>query len=163
MRAFVPGKPFDSGRAKAERQRIDVRAIETATAMLLHAIGEDPSRSGLVDTPARVARAYAEVFAGLHEDPTVHLDRTFDGESDRGLVLQTAIPFYSVCEHHLVPFFGKGHIGYIPNQDKPRLVGLSKLARLLRGYAARPQIQERLTAQVADAIMAKLKPYGVSW
>ena len=139
--------PFDHARAEA------------AVRELLIAIGEDPDREGLVDTPARVARAYAENFAGLHGDPTVVLERTF-AEGHRELVLVRDIPIYSTCEHHLVPFYGKAHIAYIPGRDG-RVTGLSKLARLADMYAKRPQVQERLTTQVADALVNKLDPQAV--
>ncbi|GAA1942181.1 GTP cyclohydrolase I FolE [Amycolatopsis minnesotensis] len=125
---------------------------------LLLAVGEDPDRTGLRDTPARVARAYREMFAGLYEEPDHVLDRTFD-ESHQELVLVTDIPLYSCCEHHLVPFHGVAHVGYIPN-SQGRVTGLSKLARLVDLYAKRPQVQERLTSQVADALMRKLQPRG---
>jgi GTP cyclohydrolase IA len=126
---------------------------------LLIAVGEDPDREGLRDTPARVARAYEEIFQGLYSDPDDVLDRTFD-EHHQELILVKDIPMFSVCEHHLVPFHGVAHVGYIPNTDG-RVTGLSKLARLVDLYARRPQVQERLTAQVADALRRKLEPRGV--
>ena len=132
---------------------------EAAVRELLIAVGEDPDREGLVETPARVARAYAEVFAGLHEDPKVHLEKSFS-ENHRELVLVRDIPIYSTCEHHLVPFYGVAHIGYIPGQDG-KVTGLSKLARVADMYAKRPQVQERLTAQIADAIVEKLDASAV--
>ncbi len=122
-------------------------------------MGEDPDREGLRDTPARVARAYAEIFAGLYIDPDSVLDKTFD-EQHRELVLVKDIPIFSSCEHHLVPFHGLAHVGYIPGETG-RVTGLSKLARVVDLYARRPQVQERLTAQVADAIVRKLDPRGV--
>jgi GTP cyclohydrolase I len=122
-------------------------------------VGEDPDREGLRDTPARVARAYAEIFAGLYVDPDSVLDKTFD-EQHRELVLVKDIPIFSSCEHHLVPFHGVAHVGYIPGENG-RVTGLSKLARVVDLYARRPQVQERLTAQVADAIVRKLDPRGV--
>ncbi|GGC76215.1 GTP cyclohydrolase I FolE [Hoyosella rhizosphaerae] len=134
-----------------------VRA-EAAVRELLLAVGEDPTRPGLADTPARVARAYAELFAGLHTDPDAVLDTTFDEGHDE-LVLVKDIPMYSTCEHHLVPFHGVAHVGYIPGATG-RVTGLSKLARVVDLYAKRPQVQERLTSQVADAMMRKLEPRG---
>ncbi|MBB5165193.1 MAG: cyclohydrolase [Mycobacterium sp.] len=135
-----------------------VRA-EAAVRELLIAIGENPERQGLVDTPARVARAYREMFAGLYVDPDDVLNTTFDEEHDE-LVLVKDIPMYSTCEHHLVSFHGVAHVGYIPGVDG-RITGLSKLARVVDLYAKRPQVQERLTGQVADAMMRKLDPRGV--
>jgi GTP cyclohydrolase I len=132
---------------------------EKAIRELLLACGEDPERDGLKETPARVARAYHEMFAGLYTEPDSVLDRTFD-ESHEELVLVTDIPMYSSCEHHLVPFHGVAHVGYIPNAGG-KVTGLSKLARLVDLYAKRPQVQERLTSQVADAIVRKLEPRGV--
>ncbi|SFK77250.1 GTP cyclohydrolase I [Amycolatopsis sacchari] len=137
----------------------DQARAEKAVRELLLAVGEDPDRDGLRDTPARVARAYQEMFAGLYTDPDSVLDRTFD-ESHEEMVLVTDIPIYSTCEHHLVPFHGVAHVGYIPN-GQGKVTGLSKLARLVDLYAKRPQVQERLTSQVADALERKLKPRGV--
>lgn len=137
----------------------DVARAEKAVRELLIACGEDPDREGLRETPARVSRAYREMFAGLHTDPDVVLDKTFD-ESHEELVLVTDIPMYSTCEHHLVPFHGVAHVGYIPDEHG-RVTGLSKLARLVDLYAKRPQVQERLTSQIADALERKLKPRGV--
>ncbi|MDO5732052.1 GTP cyclohydrolase I FolE [Corynebacterium sphenisci] len=134
----------------------DQERAEAAVRELLLAVGEDPDREGLVETPARVARAYREVFAGLHVDPREVLDKTFD-EDHQELVLVKDIPIYSTCEHHLVPFFGQAHIGYIPGA-RGRVTGLSKLARLVDLYAKRPQVQERLTSQVADALVERLEP-----
>ncbi|MGH3870542.1 MAG: GTP cyclohydrolase I FolE [Pseudonocardiaceae bacterium] len=135
-----------------------VRA-EAAVRELLIACGEDPDREGLRETPARVARAYREMFAGLFLDPDVVLDQTFDEGHDE-LVLVRDIPMYSQCEHHLVPFHGMAHVGYIPNVQG-RVTGLSKLARLVDLYAKRPQVQERLTCQIADALVRRLQPRGV--
>lgn len=132
----------------------DQERAEAAVRELLIAVGEDPDREGLKDTPARVARAYQEVFAGLHSEPTDVLERTF-AEDHQELVLVRDIPIYSTCEHHLVPFYGKAHIGYIPGKSG-HVTGLSKLARLADMYAKRPQVQERLTSQIADALMDKL-------
>ena len=138
---------------------IDLLRIEQAVREILLAIGEDPDRPGLRDTPARVARAYTEVFAGLWQDPGEVLATTFDEDHDE-LVLVKDIPMYSTCEHHLVPFHGVAHIGYIPGDDG-RVTGLSKLARLVEVYARRPQVQERMTSQIADALDGVLKPRGV--
>ena len=136
----------------------DRKRAEAAVRELLLAVGEDPDREGLVETPARVARAYEEVFAGLHVDPTDQLEKTF-AENHRELVLVRDIPIYSTCEHHLLPFHGVAHVSYIPAKDG-RVTGLSKLARLVDVYAKRPQVQERLTSQIADAIMRHLKAQG---
>jgi GTP cyclohydrolase I len=138
---------------------VDARRIEAAVRDILVAIGEDPDRPGLQDTPARVARAYAEIFAGLGQDPAEVLATTFD-ESHDELVLVKDIPMYSTCEHHLVPFHGVAHVGYIPGHDG-RVTGLSKLARLVEVYARRPQVQERMTRQIADSLYEVLKPRGV--
>lgn len=140
------------------QQPVDVERIERAVREILLAIGEDPARDGLLDTPKRVARAYRELFAGLRQDPAAHLERVFEQETD-GVVLVRDIEFFSMCEHHLLPFFGKAHVAYRPNGD--RVVGLSKLARTVDTFARRPQVQERLTAQVADAMMEHLQPAGV--
>lgn len=137
----------------------DRERAEAAVRELLIAVGEDPDREGLVETPARVARAYEEVFAGLREDPKVHLEKSFS-ENHRELVLVRDIPIYSTCEHHLVPFYGEAHIGYIPGPEG-KVTGLSKLARVADMYAKRPQVQERLTAQIADAIVEKLNASAV--
>jgi GTP cyclohydrolase I len=136
----------------------DQARAEAAIRELLIAIGEDPERHGLADTPARVARAYKELFAGLYTDPDSVLDTTFDEQHDE-MVLIKDIPLYSTCEHHLVSFHGVAHVGYIPGEDG-RVTGLSKIARLVDLYAKRPQVQERLTAQIADALMRKLNPRG---
>lgn len=138
--------------------KVDLPRIEAAVREILLAIGEDPDRSGLLDTPKRVAKAYAEVFAGIHQDPADVLGTTFD-IAHQEMVLVKDIPFYSTCEHHLVPFHGTAHVGYIPSADG-RVTGLSKLARLVDIYAKRPQVQERLTSQVADALVEHLKPEG---
>jgi GTP cyclohydrolase I len=137
----------------------DQLRAEAAVRELLLAVGEDPDRQGLRETPARVARAFKEIFAGLYIDPDTVLDTTFDEQHDE-LVLVKQIPMYSTCEHHLVSFHGQAHVGYIPGDDG-RVTGLSKLARVVDLYAKRPQVQERLTGQIADAIMRKLKPRGV--
>ena len=137
---------------------VDQPRIKAAVREILLAIGEDPDRDGLLDTPARVARAYAEMFAGLHQNPADLLGTTFDIDHSE-LVLVKDIPFYSTCEHHLVPFFGHAHIGYIPGADG-KVTGLSKLARLVDLYAKRPQVQERLTTQVIEALEEHLSPTG---
>ncbi|MFB9927368.1 GTP cyclohydrolase I FolE [Amycolatopsis halotolerans] len=141
------------------RPVFDQDRAERAVRELLLACGEDPDRDGLQDTPARVARAYQEMFAGLYTDPDEVLAKTFD-ESHEELVLVTDIPMYSNCEHHLLPFHGVAHIGYIPNGEG-KVTGLSKLARLVDLYARRPQVQERLTSQIADALVRRLEPRGV--
>jgi GTP cyclohydrolase I len=137
---------------------VDQLRIQRAVREILAAIGEDPDRDGLLETPKRVAKAYAEMFAGLHQDAAEVLSTSFDLDHQE-LVLVKDIPFYSTCEHHLVPFHGTAHIGYIPSVDG-RVTGLSKLARLVEVYARRPQIQERLTTQIVDAMMEHLKPKG---
>ena len=137
----------------------DRERAEAAVRELLIAVGEDPDREGLLETPARVARAYAEMFAGLHTEPTDVLNKTFS-ENHQELVRVRDIPIYSTCEHHLVPFFGVAHIGYIPGESG-QVTGLSKLARLVDLFAKRPQVQERLTSQVADALVDKLGAQAV--
>ena len=136
----------------------DATRIESAVREILAGIGEDPDREGLRNTPARVARAYAEMFAGLQQDPETVLATTFNIGHDE-MVLVKDIEVWSCCEHHLVPFTGVAHVGYIPNASG-RITGLSKLARLVDVYAKRPQVQERLTTQVADALMRVLEPRG---
>jgi GTP cyclohydrolase I len=136
----------------------DAGRVEAAVRELLAAIGEDPDRDGLKRTPERVARAYAEQFAGLTVEPDDVLATTFDANHEE-MVLVKDIPLYSTCEHHLLPFHGQAHVGYIPNTDG-RITGLSKLARLVDLYSKRPQVQERLTSQVADALMRRLEPRG---
>jgi GTP cyclohydrolase IA len=138
---------------------IDQDRIARAVREILLAIGEDPDRDGLRDTPARVGRMYAEVFAGLHVDPGAVLTTVFEADHDE-MVLVKDIDVASTCEHHLVPWIGRAHVGYIPN-EKGEITGLSKLARVVDLYARRPQVQERLTAQVADAIESCLAPRGV--
>lgn len=137
---------------------VDHEKIEQAVRMILEAVGENPDREGLLDTPKRVAKFYEEVFAGLHLDPADRLSAIFNEDHDE-LVIVRDIPFHSMCEHHLVPFVGKAHVCYIPAHG--RVVGLSKLARVLEDYARRPQVQERLTSQVADLLMKRLQPQGV--
>lgn len=138
---------------------MDLKKIEEGVRLILEGIGEDPDREGLQKTPARVARMYEECCAGLYEDPAVHFETTFD-EHHEELVIVHDIPFYSLCEHHLAPFFGKAHVAYIPASDG-RICGISKLARLVDVYARRPQVQERLTSQVADTLVKELNPQGV--
>lgn len=137
---------------------VDHARIERAVREILEAVGEDPDRDGLRDTPTRVARMYAEVFRGLHEEPRAHMRTQFEVEH-RELVLVRDIRFYSMCEHHLVPFFGRAHVGYIPGKQG-MLAGLSKFARLVESFAARPQVQERLTSQIAEAIHEELQAHG---
>ena len=140
---------------------VDHERIERAVTEILYDIGEDPERDGLLDTPARVARMYAEVCSGLLEDPSHHLEKTFDvGHDHDELILVKSIPVYSLCEHHLLPFIGEAHVGYIPSSNG-RITGLSKLARIVDGYAKRPQVQERLTTEVADSLQRILEPRGV--
>lgn len=141
------------------RAKIDHRRAAAAVRELLIAVGEDPEREGLRDTPDRVARAYAEMFAGLQQDPAEVLQRTFEIDHDE-LVMVKDIEVYSTCEHHLLPFHGMAHVAYIPGPHH-RVAGLSKLARLVDVFARRPQVQERLTSQVADALMEHLDPRGV--
>lgn len=136
---------------------MNLQQIELAVRQILEGIGEDPDREGLVDTPKRVAKMYAEMFSGLHKDPKEHFETVFQEETEE-LVLVKDIPFYSMCEHHLVPFFGHAHIAYIPRNGK--VTGLSKLARALETVAKRPQLQERLTKTVVDDLMEKLQPHG---
>jgi GTP cyclohydrolase I len=138
--------------------QINTQQIEEAVRLILEAIGEDPNREGLLDTPKRVAKMYAEVFSGLNEDPKEHFKTVF-GEDHEELVLVKDIPFYSMCEHHLVPFFGKAHIAYIPKGGK--VTGLSKLARAVEAVCRRPQLQERITSTIAESIVDSLEPHGV--
>lgn len=153
---FDTDRPLING---VHAPEVDQPRIAAAVREILEAIGEDPTRDGLLDTPDRVARMYAEVCAGLHQDPAEHLMKTFEAGHDE-MVMVRDIPLYSLCEHHLIPFLGKAHVAYIPNETG-RVTGLSKLARLVDGYAKRPQVQERLTRQVADAIENELAPSGV--
>ena len=138
---------------------MDLDRIAKAVREILEAIGEDPDREGLLDTPERVARMYAEVCSGLHEQADTHLQVTFEAGHDE-MVMVRDIPMQSLCEHHMVPFIGRAHVAYIPGDDG-RITGLSKLARLVDAYARRPQVQERLTAQIADEIDNTLQPKGV--
>ncbi|TYP84786.1 GTP cyclohydrolase I FolE [Blastococcus xanthinilyticus] len=153
----IPAEPADQ--LLDPPRGVDLERAAAAVRELLLAVGEDPDRPGLQDTPARVARAYTETFAGLWQDPYEILATTFD-EDHSELVLVKDIPMYSTCEHHLVPFHGVAHVGYIPGSDG-RVTGLSKLARLVEVYARRPQVQERMTSQIADALADVLKPRGV--
>jgi GTP cyclohydrolase I len=137
---------------------IDKKKIREAVRLLLEAIGEDPDRNGLQETPDRVARMYEEIFSHGEEEPRVSLSKRFD-EQHHEVVLVKDIPFFSMCEHHLMPFFGKAHVAYIPNGQ---IVGISKLARVVESFARRPQVQERMTSQIADIINAELKPDGVA-
>ncbi len=138
---------------------VDVDRVQKAVLELLEAIGEDPDRDGLLATPERVASMYEELFSGLHDDPARHLEVTFAADHDE-MVMVRDIPFASLCEHHLVPFLGRAHVAYIPAEDG-RITGLSKLARLVDGFARRLQVQERMTTQIADAIQDVLSPRGV--
>ena len=138
---------------------MDKERIERAVREILEAIGEDPEREGLVDTPKRVARMYEEIFGGLGEDAREHLRVQFADEKHEEMILVRDIPLYSMCEHHLMPFYGKAHVAYIPKKSG-KITGLSKLARTVECFAKRPQVQERLTSQIADAIMETLDPRG---
>ena len=142
-----------------EASPIDTERIERAVREILVAIGEDPDRDGLVRTPLRIAKMYEEIFAGMREDPSHHLTVTFEAEHDE-MVMVRDIPLHSMCEHHLIPFAGRAHVAYIPGADG-RITGLSKIARLVDGFAKRPQVQERLTTQIADALVEVLSPSGV--
>jgi GTP cyclohydrolase I len=152
LHAVTPGDQEPTG-------HVDKPRIERAVREILAAIGEDPERDGLRATPGRIAAMYEEIFSGLHDDPCRHLVTTFEAEHDE-MVMVRDIPLYGICEHHLVPFAGRAHVAYVPGDDG-RITGLSKLARLVDGYAKRPQVQERLTTQIADAMMEALEPLGV--
>lgn len=151
--------PSEPNQQQPAANGVDLERAQAAVRELLIAVGEDPDREGLQETPLRVAKAYQETFAGLYTDPTEVLEKTF-AEDHQELVLVHDIPIYSMCEHHLVPFFGKAHIGYIPGKEG-KVTGLSKLARLADLYAKRPQVQERLTSQIADALVDKLGAQSV--
>jgi GTP cyclohydrolase I len=138
---------------------VDLDRIRKAVREILEAIGEDADRDGLLETPGRVARMYAEICGGLHDDPSKHLTVTFESNHDE-MVMVRDIPLHSICEHHLLPFIGKAHVAYIPGPDG-RITGLSKIARMVEGYSRRPQVQETLTVQVADAMEQTLEPRGV--
>ena len=147
------------GRMSDGAEQVDVARIERAVREILVGIGEDPDREGLLDTPGRVARMFAETMAGLSEEPRDHLTTVFDADHDE-MVMVRDVPFASTCEHHLVPFVGVAHVAYVPGASG-MITGLSKLARLVDGYARRPQVQERLTVQIANAIDSVLAPKGV--
>lgn len=138
---------------------MDKERIQNAVREILIAVGEDPYREGLLETPKRVANMYEEIFAGLTEDPKQHI-KLFNEQSNDEMVIVKDIPFYSMCEHHLLPFFGKAHIGYIPSDNK--IIGLSKLARIVDNFAKKPQVQERLTSDIADFLNDNLQPKGVA-
>lgn len=138
---------------------MDKERIQNAVREILIAVGEDPDREGLVETPKRVANMYEEIFAGLTENPKQHI-KLFNEQSNDEMVIVKDIPFYSMCEHHLLPFFGKAHIGYIPSDNK--IIGLSKLARIVDNFAKKPQVQERLTSDIADFLNDNLQPKGVA-
>ncbi len=140
------------------RLEMDRKKIEEGMCLILDGIGEDAGRPGLIDTPRRVADLYAEIFSGIDQDPMAHLVRV-EGETHEEMVLIKEIPLYSICEHHFLPFAGMAHVAYIP--EGGRIVGLSKIVRVLETYASRPQVQERLTTQVAESIMKGLSPKGV--
>lgn len=139
--------------------RFDIQKLEDAVRLLLEGMGEDPGRSGLKDTPRRVAEMYAEILSGIHEDPETVVDVTFDERHDE-MIMVRDMPLFSLCEHHLLPFIGKAHVAYIPNEDG-RITGLSKIARLVDVLAKRPQVQERLTTQIAETLERSLQPKGV--
>ena len=145
-------------KSEANGQNVDLPRIEAAVKEILAAVGEDPEREGLIETPGRVARMYAEMFGGLHTDPTEHTKKFFPEEYDE-VVLVRDISFCSMCEHHLLPFIGKAHIGYMPDG---KVIGLSKLARVVEGFARRPQVQERMTQQVANLLLEELGAKGVA-
>lgn len=151
-------EPAPSAVPLVKRPPVDLKRIERAVREILTAVGEDPDREGLLDTPGRVARMYAEVFRGLHEDPREHLKRVFTQKYDE-IVLVKDITFSSMCEHHMLPMYGKAHLAYAPNG---KVVGLSKLARLVNSVAARPQLQEQITEQIADCLSEVLQPKGVA-
>ena len=153
-----PSDNCTSASGASEVQKIDLPRIERAVREILTAVGEDPDREGLLETPARVSRMYAELFSGLHQDPAVHLDKFFEEKYDE-MVLVRDIRFNSMCEHHLLPFSGVAHIGYVPNG---RVIGLSKLARIVEVISHRPQVQERMTEQLADLLIEKLQVKGVA-
>jgi len=141
-----------------QKKKIDEAKIEKAVREILSAVGEDLNRDGLKDTPARVARMYGELLAGMHDDPNTHISRVFNENYDE-IVLLRDIPFYSICEHHLMPFIGSAHVAYLP---AGKILGVSKLARIVDCFARRLQTQERLTYQIADCLMSNLKPQGVA-
>ncbi|MCE9603947.1 MAG: GTP cyclohydrolase I FolE [Planctomycetia bacterium] len=144
--------------AAGSKSVVDLKRIERAVREILAAVGEDPDREGLLETPARVARMYAEMFSGLHDDPRIHLKKVFTEKYDE-VVLVKDISFNSMCEHHMLPFHGKAHIGYIP---QGKVLGLSKLARVVEVVSKRPQVQERMTETIADLMVSELNPKGVA-
>lgn len=149
---------LDDSKANSSTDAVDLPRIERAVREILAAVGEDPDREGLLETPARVARMYAEMFSGLHTDPSKHLQKFFTEQYDE-MVLVRDITFNSMCEHHMLPFYGKAHIGYVPNG---KVVGLSKLARVVEEYSRRPQVQERMTEQIANLLIEELDVKGVA-
>jgi GTP cyclohydrolase I len=152
-------QPADGAAARPRPGGVDTERVTRAVTEILLAIGDDPDRDGLLDTPRRVAAMYEELFSGLADDPSRHLTVTFAADHDE-MVMVRDIPFASLCEHHMVPFIGRAHVAYIPGTDG-RITGLSKLARLVDGFARRLQVQERMTTQIADAIETALGPRGV--
>ncbi|NLA54071.1 MAG: GTP cyclohydrolase I FolE [Clostridiales bacterium] len=154
-----PVKSALSEKNKSKLKTMDLPRIERAVREILQAVGEDPDREGLLETPARVARMYEEIFAGLHKNP-LDVMKVFNEPNHDGMVLISDIPFYSMCEHHLLPFVGKAHVVYIPKDG--RILGLSKIARLVDIISKKPQVQERLTSQVADFMVKALQPQGVA-
>jgi GTP cyclohydrolase I len=150
----IDKRPFENG---AGGFKANLPRIQAAVREILLAVGEDPDREGLLETPARVARMYAEVFSGLHKDPREHLQKTFTQKYDE-MVIERDIDFESMCEHHLLPFFGRTHVAYLPNG---KIVGLSKIARVVEAISRRPQVQERMTEDLADLFMEELDPRGV--
>lgn len=157
MASMIEEEAGSPGDLPNRRSPVDLERIENAVREILDAVGEDPDREGLLETPARVARMYAEIFSGLRTDPRIHLAKTFEQRCDE-MVLVKDIGFESCCEHHLLPFIGKAHIAYLPNG---RVVGLSKLARAVEALSRRPQVQERITEDLADLLMEELNPRGV--
>lgn len=149
---------IDESNNQSASGKVDLPRIERAVREILAAVGEDPDREGLLETPARVARMYAEMFSGLHTDPSTHLKKFFTEQYDE-MVLVRDITFNSMCEHHMLPFYGKAHIGYVPNG---KVVGLSKLARVVEEYSRRPQVQERMTEQIANLLIKELDVKGVA-
>ena len=147
-----------NGNGSLNKSSVDLPRIERAVREILLAVGEDPTREGLLETPGRVARMYAEMFQGLHQEPGSHLNKTFEQETYDEMVVLRDIEFASMCEHHLLPFTGRVHVAYIP---KGRVVGLSKMPRVIESLARRPQLQERLTQQIAEMLMARLDAKGV--
>jgi GTP cyclohydrolase I len=148
----------ESSKKKPIPEGVDLERIQRAVREILSAVGEDPDREGLLETPARVARMYAEMFAGLHEDPSIHLKKVFTEQYDE-VVLVKDITFHSMCEHHLLPFTGRAHIAYVPNG---KVLGLSKLARVVESVARRPQVQERMTQTIANMMTEHLSAKGVA-